>query len=347
VGLALNRAGVRLVAAAALVAAAVAIAIAIIVGLVFWVGSCQGKSKKDDYSSYAEKVSAIATADKKLGEDFASSLLAATKPSELETTLQQFAQQEQQAYVQAQQIRPPGPLRTIHQNVVDAIELRVKGLAGLGDALAAPDALKKKTETVTSLMKQGQVLTASDVVWEQLYRMPATQRLVEQNVKGVAIPASQFVSNADIVSSRSFTLLLDRLGGASTGGTPSGKHGDGVVSVRVTPQGSDLSTDTATTVQVTPELTFVATIENSGDFQEVNVPVTLTIDFGGTPIKSQKRIDLITPGERKTVSFTGFDLPPAAFGAQSTTVTVLVSPVKGEVNTSNNKVTYSVFFTLP
>jgi len=46
------------------------------------------------------------------------------------------------------------------------------------------------------------------------------------------------------------------------------------------------------------------------------------------------------------VTFTGFDIPASAFGAKST-VTVLVARVPGEVNTSNNKTTYSVFFTLP
>jgi hypothetical protein len=325
----------------------IAIAIAIVVGLVFWVGSCQGKSKHDEYTSYAVKVGAIAKADKKLGDEFGRALLSASKASELETTLQQYAQQEQQAYAEAQQIRPPGPLRAAHQNLVDAIELRVKGLAGLGDTLAAAGAVKNPTGTASKLATQGQLLAASDVVWAQLYRVPATSQLVDQGVKGVAIPPSQFLTNDDIVSARSFGLLLQRLGGASTGGTAGGLHGDGIVSVRVTPQGSDLSTDTATTIQVTPELAFEAVVENSGDFQEVRVPVSLTIDFGGTPIKSVKTIDLIGPDEQKTVTFGNLEIPAAAFGAQRTTVTVFVAPVNGEVNTSNNKVTYNVFFTLP
>src|SRR6266403_4330768 len=44
----------------------IAIAIVVVVGLVFWVGSCQGKSKHDEYQAYAEKVKAIAAADDKL-----------------------------------------------------------------------------------------------------------------------------------------------------------------------------------------------------------------------------------------------------------------------------------------
>src|SRR5262249_49482567 len=92
----------------------IAIAIAIVVGLVFWVGSCQGKSKQSEYRSYATSVRQIANADAKLAASFRSEFLASgLKVSDLESKLQDFAQQEQQEYQQAQQIRPPGPLRAV------------------------------------------------------------------------------------------------------------------------------------------------------------------------------------------------------------------------------------------
>src|SRR6266550_1315466 len=81
----------------------IAIAIVIVVGLVFWVGSCQGKSKQAEYQSYAEKVAALAKGDKTLGNEFGNKFIAASKQADLETSLQRYAQQEQQAYAQAQQ----------------------------------------------------------------------------------------------------------------------------------------------------------------------------------------------------------------------------------------------------
>jgi len=323
----------------------IAIAIVVVVGLVFWVGSCQGKSKHDEYQSYASKVKTIAGADEKVGADFAKTLVASVKQSDLETKLQQYAQQEQQSYAQAQQIRAPGPLRVFHQNLLDSIELRVKGLAGLGEILARAGATKDQTGTTTKLTAQAELLNARDIVWEQLYRVPATAQLQTQGVKGVVIPSSQFVTNTDLVSARAFGIVMQHLGGASTGGTPSGKHGDGLISVRVTPQGADLSASSAATVKVSADLSFVATVENSGDFQETAVPVTLTISAGSAPITKKRTIPLITAGQRQTVTFTGFDLPNSAFGAKAT-VTVTVGKVPGEVNLSNNKGTYTVFFTL-
>src|SRR5438034_958241 len=109
----------------------IAIAIVIVVAFVFWVGACQGKSKHDEYASYMSKVRTLAQGSTRLGTQFAAKLVDGTlKESDLATALQQFAQQEQQAYDQAQQIRPPGPLLGIHQQLVDSLELRAKGLAG-------------------------------------------------------------------------------------------------------------------------------------------------------------------------------------------------------------------------
>jgi len=331
----------------------IAIAIAVVIGLVFWIGSCQGKSKHDEYQGYADKVSAIARADNKLGTDFANEFLSSgLKQSELETKLQGFAQREQQTYMQAQQVRAPGPLRALHLNLVDAIQLRWQGLQGLADTLASIGTAKslttaQQTDAVANLTKKGELLTASDVVWEQLYQAPATQQLKDRNVTGVVIPSSKFVSNPDLVSARAFTILVTtRLAGASTGGTPSGKHGDGIVSVRVTPQGTDLSTSSATTVKVSADMAFVVTVEDSGDFDEVNVPVRLTVDVGtGKPIRKVEKIQLIQKGQQQAVTFKKFELPTAAFGNRAT-VKVEVAPVAGEINTSNNSTSYAVFFTL-
>jgi hypothetical protein len=327
----------------------IAIGIVLVVVIVSWVGSCQGRTKHDEYKGYADKMTVIAKGSAAVGKKFAQQFIApGLKEADFESNLQQYAQQEQQAYTQAQQIRPPGPLRAVHQRALDALQLRAQGLASLGDTLARLAASKSKDATAasTALANQAQLLTASDVVWDQLYRLPATAILKQRNVTGVVIPDSNFVTNPDLVGTRSFGILYSRLvTGASTGGTPSGKHGDGLVSTRVQPQGLTLSENSPATVNVSADLAFVVTVENSGDFQEVNVPVTLTIDAGGTPIKKQQQIPVIQPAEQKTVTFTNFNLPTSAFG-QRASVKVAVAPVAGEINTANNSATYTVFFTL-
>jgi hypothetical protein len=329
----------------------IAIAIAVVVALVFWVGSCQGKSKHDTYAAYATQVRAIQNADKKLGGKLLTSMQTKLKQSDLETDLAQYAQQEQQEYTQAQSIRPPGPLRPAHQRLLDAIELRAKALAGMSDVLAQSGANASKTNTAAqtatanALAAQGTLLTASDVVWQNLYQQPATQTLKQQGVTGVVIPSSQFLPSADDVSPRAFTIVLQRLSGASTGGAPSGLHGDSLVGVHVSPQGADLSPTTATTIQVSADLSFTVTAENSGDFAEVGVPVTLKIDSGSVHITRKDSISSISPKQQQSVTFQNFDLPPDAF-ANKVTITATIGKVPGEQNLKNNSAQYPVFFTL-
>ena len=71
--------------------------------------------------------------------------------------------------------------------------------------------------------------------------------------------------------------------------------------------------------------------------------ITLTIEKSGGPIVKTKTIDLINPGDEKTVTFTQLGQVPFA---QKTNVKVDVQPVPGEKTTSNNSGTYPVIFSL-
>ncbi len=329
----------------------VAIAIAVVVGLVFWVGACQGQSKHDEYAGYTDQVRAFANTSHQVGVEFTNKLISPDlKLADLETSLEQWAQQEQQAYDQAQLVRPPGPLRQLHQQLLGALELRAMGLAGLASTLTQTAATKKDTATAAAdLTAQAALLSASDVVWADLYRQPATDELKRQGITGVVVPQSQFVTNADLLSNRSFTLILGRLAGAtgtSSGGTPSGLHGSSLVGTKAAPQGIALSTTAPTTIKVSADLAFAVTFEDSGNFQEANIPVTLRIDTGsGKPLVYKQTVQVIQPSEQKTVSFGNLQLPTSAFG-NKVTLTVTIGKVPGETRVDNNTASYPVFFTL-
>jgi hypothetical protein len=202
----------------------IAVVIVIVVALVFWIGACQGAGKQAEYAGYLSKVGALAQSSSKLGVEFAHTLLSrGLKTSGLERSLQGYAEQEQQAYDQAQQIRVPGPLRQAHQRLLDALELRVKGLIGLSEALAQASPFKRaaSASTLTGVLTaQARLLTTSDIVWDQLYRAAATAQIKAQRVLGLVVPESHFIANTDLVGARSFGLLLQRLHGVSTRPAP-------------------------------------------------------------------------------------------------------------------------------
>ena len=150
--------------------------------------------------------------------------------------------------------------------------------------------------------------------------------------------------NPDYSSSRFWQAILERLqGAATTGGGAGGLHGTGLVTTKALPGGQELSQTTENTVTATTDLGFAVTIEDTGDSQEVQIKVTLTIQQSPSPIVQNKTIDLINPGEQKTVTFR--NLGQVQF-ATRTTVKVDVAPVPEEKNTANNSAQYPVIFSL-
>jgi CARDB len=106
---------------------------------------------------------------------------------------------------------------------------------------------------------------------------------------------------------------------------------------------SELSTTTQQPVIATTDLAFQVTIKDSGDSPEVNIPVTLTIEQ--TPAITKKQIlRFINPGEEKTVTFRNLGAPQFTTPVK---VKVVVNPVPGEHNTTNNTSEYPVIFSLP
>jgi hypothetical protein len=338
--------------ALARLAGLVALAIAVVVGLVFWVGSCQGKSTHDEYKSYMDSVQPIAQQSAAAGTTLVNELGSAKLTlSGLHSKLEQGAREQQQGYDDALRLRPPAALQAAHQQVLAALQLRAIGLTGLADTLAQSGS-KPPTEVANLLAKQAQLLSASDLVWADLFRLPATQTMKANGVKGVIAPPSQIISNPEVITAHSLGLVYGRLKAANTGGkVPAGLHGSELLSTEaaVGTSTKELSTSTATTVDVAANLAFKVSFKNAGNFQEVNVPVTLAVTVVGVAksvVNRTKHVLSVLKGDTATVSFGNLDLPTSAFGANAT-VHVKVGKVPGETNLDNNKAAYQVFFSLP
>jgi hypothetical protein len=322
--------------------------IAIIVAALVFFGlllqSCASTSKHDAYQHYMSKVATIAKSSEDDGTAVANALVTpAAKATSLGATLSGLAEQERQNVAAATRLNPPGPLRDENGRMIEALQLRVSGIQGLADTFTR-NPTSKATGEAQVLSEQGDRLVASDVVWDDLFKEPLTAQLTREGVSGVSVPDSNFVSNRDLVTEHSMALLLTRLKGASTGGTPTGIHGTNIVDVKVLPGGQTLSTSAENTITATTDLAFVVTIDDSGDSQEVGIKVTLTIQKSQGAIVKTKKIDLINPGQQKTVTFS--DLGTVPF-AQKTQILVDVASVPGEHNTDNNKASFPAIFSLP
>ena len=323
----------------------IAFAIVIVVLLVYAIQGCESSSKKSKYENYMSHVSGIARDSQQVGRRLATALLTpGTKPAELQAKIAGLARDQEQDVEAAKAIDPPGRLRSEHERMIDALEYRYSGLVGIGAALTRAVATKSATGAGKLLEAPAQRLLASDVVWDDSFRVPSNQVMKQQGVGDVQAPDSNFVQDPTFFTEPSLNSIVGRLKGGSVKPTSGGLHGTNIVSTKALPQGTELSTTNQQTVIASTSLSFEVTIKDSGNSPELNIPVTLTIQQSPSPIVKHAKLDFINPGQEKTVTFKNIG---AVQFTTPTKVKVVVNPVPGEHNTSNNTSEYPVIFSLP
>ena len=317
--------------------------------LVVGIRSCASSSKHDKYDAYLQDVRSIAQRSDQIGKLLNQSLSATgIKETDLESKISGLAVQQQQVVAQATQINPPGPLRVEHAHLIEVLELRASGLSRLADAFRLTATAKDANTSGRLIANQARLLAASDVNWDFYFREPTRLELAHQGITDIGgVPDSNIFSNPDLASTQAMADVWRRVHGAATGGTPGGKHGSALVSVTALPDGKRLKPGAPASdneITASTDLAFQVAVLNSGNFQETNVGVTLTIQKSPKSIVKRMRIDVINTGQTKTVTFTNIDIN-GLFGLP-TTVKVDVQPVPGETTVSNNTAEYKVIFSL-
>ena len=327
----------------------IAFVILAVVLLVVAVRGCASDSKHARYQNYINAVGRVAHSSSAIGTQLNQALSATgTKESQLEQKLAGLAAQQQQGVAQARAINPPGPLRVEHDQLIQVLSLRASGLSRLADAFRQTATSKSASAAGQLIAAQARLLAASDVNYDYYFKEPTGQELLKQNVSDVGnVPDSSIFPNPDLASSQAMMSVWQRVHGAARGGNPGGKHGSALGPVKALPDGTVLQAGvpaSSNAITASTDLAFQASVQNSGDFQEFNVGVTLTIQKSPKPIVIQKKIPVINAGETKLVTFTNIDTS-GLFGVP-TTLKVDIQPVPGEVTISNNSAEYRVIFSL-
>jgi CARDB len=316
-------------------------AILLAVILVLWVNSCREGQKKAQYRDYMESVNGPASESEQVGKRLNQLLTTpGIKLADLRDELDGLQQQSTQILAKARELDPPGPLRDQQQSLVETFEFRVSGLNGLVQAFSQVQSAKDSAVAGQALAIPSQRLVASDVVYEDLFNEGSRTVMTNEGVQGIPIPESDFVKSGDLASPSFWALIVERLTRSPSAG---GTHGNQIVSVIVQPGEQQLSPTEDNTIKASDNLSFQVLVKNSGESQETQVKVSLTIQQSPQPVRKDQVIDLINPGETKTVVFK--ELGSLSFGTR-TTLKVNVEPVTGETNTSNNTAEYPLIFTL-
>jgi hypothetical protein len=320
----------------------VLIAAAILLAVIFIlvINNCRGDQKQAAYEGYIEDAGAVATESAELGVQLNQQLtMPGIRLEALRSDVEGLRDQQEQILRRAQDLSPPGPLLEQQEALVETMQFRVNGLAGLARGLQIVAQTDDPQESGRNLANQAQRLVASDIVYADAFKAAAESVLEQQGVTDVAVPASVFVQNAEFGSPTFWTQTVQRL---TQGPEAGGLRGNGIAGVRVQPGGQDLVQGEDNTVEQSADLAFEVLVENSGESQETQVKVILIV-LQDPQIRKEQVIDVINPDETKTVRFTGFD--NLQFSTQ-TTLQVQVEPVQGEQNTNNNTREYPIIFTL-
>jgi hypothetical protein len=325
--------------------ALIALGILVVVLLAVWVEGCASDRKRERYTDYMAEVQGVGNASARLGQQLATTLTTpALKLEDLDAKLGGFVQTAENHVVRAEDVDAPGGLHDAHQGAIEALRFRANGLAGLKAAFQQTADAEDAAVAGRQLAAQVDRLLASDVIWADSFAARASAVIQEEGLTGLEPPASEFVTADEVTTPEALAAIWTRIQGAADGGTPQGLHGSGISFVRVLPSGENLALDTQNTILVTDDLAFEVGVEDTGDSQEVRIRVTLTIPKTPENIVQTQTIQIIDPGETKTVRFDiGNEIPP--FG-EEVSVKVDVDPVPGETNTSNNTAEYPVIFTL-
>jgi hypothetical protein len=245
------------------------------------------------------------------------------------------------AYQSAAALSPPKAISRYTPFLVEALRYRVLGLQCISKNAAAAFDQRGVEQAGAELTVCMRLLLASD----QLYLNSFYTQAVGTH-PNTQVPTSRFLPEADtrLLLAKGMGQTIARLRLSSVHGL----HGTELHSVVVEPAGRTLVPGSSiASIKYSQQLRIVVTAIDSGDFEEVNIPVAVTLTLAGqAPITVTRTIHQITPGQAATVAFSALF---AKTNNQPTfvrpyTVKVVVHGVPGERNLSNNQASYRVSF---
>ena len=329
--------GPQLYRLALLIAGAIILAVI----LILVVNSCRANQKEAEYRDYIEDVDGVTAQSTALGRQLNQRLnTPGIRLEDLRGAVEGLSRQQEQVLARTEELSPPGPLVTQQEELIQTMQLRVNGLDGLAAAFARVAEIQNTQRAGQLLAQQANRLVASDVVYDDLFKEPTIDVLEQQDVSDIVVPDSNFVHNPDLGSPTQWELVVQRLTQTPQSG---GLRGNGIVGVAAQPGNQQLSQGDDNVVRASDALAFQVRVQNSGDSQETQVRVRLTIQQSPEPIRKEQVIDSINPGQTQAVTFRDFG--NLSFETDAT-LQVQVEPVPGETNTNNNTAEYPVTFTL-
>lgn len=327
-------------------AVAAGIGLLVVVLLVLVVKGCRDSARKQAFRDYFRDANALI--DQSNQESHALfgilSKPGAQSPVQLGSTVNGYRAEASQLVDRANSIDHPDELSTAQRYLVQTLEFRRDGIAGVATALPTALGDAGQQAATARIAADMQDFLASDVIYNQRTVPNLRKPAAKEGVLGeVTVPQSRFLTDLGWLSATTVADRIDRIRGGKAG-TPTapGLHGTGLGTVTVKPGGQTLQQGGAVEIKSTPNLSFDVQVMNQGNNDETGVTVKLSITGAGKPIVVQQKLDTISAGQTKVVSIPLAAAPPTG---RPVTIAVQILAVPGEKNLTNNKATFAAVFT--
>jgi hypothetical protein len=320
---------------------AAAAAVLTLILLVLGVKGCLNARKDRAFRDYAADVRALVQTS---NNQTKSLFVTLTKPRsrealDVQNEINAQATDAEQLVQRAKGTDHPDELSAAQQWLVTTLEFRRDALKQIAQRIPTALGQRGRKAAIDEIAGQMQAFLASDVIYSQRAIL-ALQREFQHRDINESFPSSQSLNDFAWLDPTTVDDRLSKLGNLGREAT-SGIHGTGLQGVTTKPSGTALSESGVNRVAATEALTFEVEIQNQGEAEETDVPVSVSIK-DGKPINLDQTISRIAAGDTQTVSI---PITPTPTTGTVNQVMVEVGAVPGEKVTDNNKATYQIVFT--
>jgi hypothetical protein len=323
---------------------AVGIAVVLLILIIVLVSGCLKSEKQTALKEYNRNAGQIAhESDETVTGPLFTALSGAGSKSALnvEVQIDQLRIQAEALASRAKGLSVPAEMAGAQRYLVQVANLRAEALTKI--AALAPTALGgggQSKEAITKIAGDMEILLASDVLYSQRVAPLIQEELSAAGVTGVSTATSHALPNLGWLDPNTVqSRVTGQAASSSTTAAQPGNHGSALKEVMV---GTNKLEAEPTLNHITggSNPTFTAAVENSGEFEEHNVKVDVTVTAEGKQFKASHAIEKTEPG--KTVSV---DIPVAGVPiGVAAKVEVFVEGVPGENDLENNKGVFLAVF---
>jgi len=316
----------------------------VLILLVLGVRGCLNSRTNNSLKDYNRNVGAIVSDSNDQVSKRLFELLAGgqdTNVTDLEQNVNQVRVTADEDVKRARALDVPGDMEDAQLHLLETLTFRADGVKHIAEDLPSLDG-DQAEDAADRIAGQMSAFLASDVVYSQRVVPFIDQALRDHDISGQPSVASTFLPDTQWLDPAFVRRQLTGKGAGKTNSTPApGTHGHGLLGVAIGT--TNLAADTTNHVAAAANTVLNVKFANQGENDEFDVNIKVGVSGStGKPINVQKRVDQTTAGGTEvTVQVPLGTTPPIG---EPVRVTVEIAPVPGEVNTDNNKQTYTVVF---